>query len=674
MSIKRFLVVAMALGLIGTAGLHAQEGPDDQYVRIYNLMQQAEDMRQMGQERQAYERLENALAALKDLRTTYPDWNPGLLQFRQRHIEERMAQFGPPPPAPGQPAAPGATGATTKLVEKPDAGDPAGAQQQIGQLTEQIQRLGADKAALEARLREALSAQPATVDPQQLARAEERIRELEKSNDLLKVNLEKARQGVQPPTDPSELKSAQDALAEAQAKLEQQRRLIADLSRERDVLATRVREARNLPPDLARLKEENESLKRQIESSRASIQAPAPAPQGETDPRVERLQAENEALRLQIVALQHTGAKPAKATAAPAVDPRLEQLQLENEVMRKELAELRLRAKTAAATAASTGSQSDQALARLQYENDLLKKELAALKKNAEGSARIKELQAERDRLRQQLEEANKKLNKADHSRSSQTTSRRDKTAEELYALQARLEVLEARKTPYTEEELALFKAPEPAVSAPRSPTDPVETAKDKPKRTMNDLPAGTGPLVAEAQRAFAARRYEEAEAKYQEVLRVDENNVYTLGNLAAIQLERNRHAEAEANLAKALRLDPDDAFNLSLWGILKIRQDKFDEALDALSRSAKLDPKNAETQNHLGIVLSQKGNREAAEAALRKALQLNPNYASAHHNLAVVYATQNPPFISLARYHYDKALKGGHPRNEELEKIFQEK
>jgi Tfp pilus assembly protein PilF len=102
---------------------------------------------------------------------------------------------------------------------------------------------------------------------------------------------------------------------------------------------------------------------------------------------------------------------------------------------------------------------------------------------------------------------------------------------------------------------------------------------------------------------------------------------------------------------------------------MLRFQQGNYEQALDALSRSAQLDPKNAETQNYLGITLSQRGQREPAEAALRKAILLNPNYAGAHHNLAVIYATQKPPFLELARLHYNKALGMGQPANPELEK-----
>jgi Flp pilus assembly protein TadD len=141
------------------------------------------------------------------------------------------------------------------------------------------------------------------------------------------------------------------------------------------------------------------------------------------------------------------------------------------------------------------------------------------------------------------------------------------------------------------------------------------------------------------------------------------------LTDLAMIQVEMGKTGEAEANLKKVLAKEPQNAYALSVMGIDRFRESKFSEALDYLSRSAQLDPKNAETQNYLGITLSQQGQREAAETALRKAVMLAPNYAGAHHNLAIVYATQRPPFLELARYHYNKALALGHPANPELEK-----
>ena len=234
--------------------------------------------------------------------------------------------------------------------------------------------------------------------------------------------------------------------------------------------------------------------------------------------------------------------------------------------------------------------------------------------------------------------------------------------ADELAKLRSRLAVYEAKKVPFTKEELALLDRNLPSLATPSD--------AQAPKRTR-ELPPGAGLLIAQAERAFAARRFEEAEEKYKQVLKMDEESPVSLANLAAIQLELQKREEAEANLKKALSAEPDDPYALSLLGMLRFQQGRYDDALDALSRSAQLDPKNAEAQNYLGITLSQKGQREAAETALRKAILLNPNYAGAHHNLAVIYATQKPPFTELAKFHYNKALSLGQPANPELEKQF---
>ena len=86
--------------------------------------------------------------------------------------------------------------------------------------------------------------------------------------------------------------------------------------------------------------------------------------------------------------------------------------------------------------------------------------------------------------------------------------------------------------------------------------------------------------------------RLEEAEEKYQQVLKMDEGHPASLANIAAIQLHMKKNVEAEANLKKALELNPQYGYALSLLGILYLQQDKVDEALDALSRSAQIDPK----------------------------------------------------------------------------------
>ncbi|MEO7296981.1 MAG: tetratricopeptide repeat protein [Verrucomicrobiota bacterium] len=206
--------------------------------------------------------------------------------------------------------------------------------------------------------------------------------------------------------------------------------------------------------------------------------------------------------------------------------------------------------------------------------------------------------------------------------------------------------------------------------TAPRS-TPPSTSENSIPTKKKREIPAGTGALVAQAERAFAARRFDEAEKKYLEVLRQDEKNVYIIGNLAATEMEMGHTADVEKNVNRALAIDPEDPFCLTLLGMVRFNEGKLDEALSILTRSSKIDPENPETQNYLGITLDQKGELKGAETALRKAITIQPGYGGAHQNLAVVYATQQPPFLELARWHYDRSVSLGNPKNPDVEKLL---
>jgi Flp pilus assembly protein TadD len=235
------------------------------------------------------------------------------------------------------------------------------------------------------------------------------------------------------------------------------------------------------------------------------------------------------------------------------------------------------------------------------------------------------------------------------------------KRNDEVKTLRARLAVDEAQAVPYMPEELALLKS---SASVPAANTS-------GRKKSINELPKGSALLVAEAQNYFSAGDYDKAEADYRQILQRDPKNAPALANLAAIELQENKLADAETHITAALAQNPDDSYTLSTFGYLKFRQEKFDEAFDALSRAAKLDPQNPQIQNYLGVTLSHKGLRAQAETALRKAIQLAPNYAAAHNNLAVIYLGEKPPMAELARWHYQKALELGQPRNPDLEKML---
>ncbi len=607
---KRLLAglgLSIALAIVSAYG----QGADDQYVHIYTLIQQGDALDAASQPAQALAKYQEAQSDLEKFQRVNPDWNNTIINFRLAYLAAHIAEIQSQLPPPAETTTTNVT--STNAVTSPapaTSSQTSELESQLHALQDQVQKLEADKQMTEAKLKEALSAQPASIDPRELEKAQEKVTQLQKENDLLKVSLEQAQSKAAQVADTKAAEEATQKLAEANRQLAEQTEKAGKLAAANEALQARLQSLVNSPQAVAALQAENELLKKQV----AQLQATAPAAGGAADvnrqladarTQIAELQSENQTLHLETTALQD-----------------------------------RVKKLSGSSTAASTD----------------------VLPPATENSARIKELEQERDDLQKKLALAGKELSARNTGKAA---TRVEVLTSQLNQLRANLAIYEARAVPYTAEELALFKAPAtiPVAINPKADQKSIQAA----------LPPNTGTLVAEAQRHFAAKQFDKAEDDYQQILKHDDKNTYALANLAAIELEMNHLDDAQKHITQAVEQAPNDAYNLSILGYLRLKQGKYDEALDVLSRAAKLDPQNAEIQNYLGVVLGHKGLRSQAETALRKAIQLNPNYGSAHNNLAVIYITQKPPLVELARWHYQKALAAGQPKNPELEKLLEE-
>ena len=646
---NRFLAAAATL-LLAFALTARAAGPEDQYIAIYYLIQQGDTAQAEGKATEATARYSDALDALQKLQRAYPTWQTNVVSFRLNYLAKRLAANGanlpttPPRPAPVTPIFP-ATNLETPV--------------EANTLQSQVLQLQSNNSSLEAKLREALSARPASVDPAAITQAEDRIRQLSKENELLRASLITAPPKTGGVSESKQLAQLRKDLDDAKRRLASESARSAALARERGDLQDRLDKTNTSPSDLTSrrvVQKQLDETKRKLDEQRALADQLARDKNGLTA-RVLALEAdaanaaalreENALLRKQVTSLRSTPVPAAStndmARRLVAAEAQIAALQSERDLLRLERTTLEGRVKTLIAEA--NAKPAGPAGAR------------------PEDAKRIKELEDERNILQRQLVVAVRELAK---SKGSSDGAKADELAGQLAALRAKLNVYEAKPIPYSAEELALFRQ---APSRLASTDQAVRKSSSIPKP-----PPGTGALVVEAQRAFARGEFVQAEQKYQQVLSKDSKNVYTLANLAAIQIEANKLDDAEKNLRQAIAVAPDDAYSLQMLGYLKFRAEKYDDALTYLSQAAQLSPDSAEIQNYLGVTLSHKGQRNAAESALRKALVLEPGYGSAHNNLAVIYATQTPPLVELARWHYQKALDAGHPKNAELEKLFDKK
>ncbi len=724
---KRLALWLLLFGVV--LGARAQS-PDTEFLEIYGLIQEGESMAAAGRPAQAMDRFQAADKALRGFARAYPSWNPKIVKFRLGFLAERLGSLagkvtGPVPvpvPVPadalvtGKARGPGAPPETRSAEASPtnslsqdlaalraraeesearaqnalkkaddatavanEARDRTSlmalelrqardrvevleaAHQTLEQTREGLER---ERVTLESRLKEALGPRPAAVDPAELAKAEERILMLVKENEILQAGLD-------------------HQMAENRRVLETSKRSV-ELERQLASVGRELSEARK----------QNEELR----GERQKLQARLDTTARKGEEEVASLRSEIEGMRKELASARAGGKSTTVADSGrelPALRAELAQQRAVAEKLRRDNEELRRE------VAVTTDIQVTPASLKVA--------EVPVTESTPGDLSRIRRLERERDQVRGELEQARAELKRRERVPKTVATSgappRPANLTQELGRLEAKLDALQARPEPYTPEELALFRAPagrselpgsapatvprqmaqaaptptpasrpssDSASSSPESaPGGANTTAAASRRRTTKDLPPGASALASQAQRAFANRRLDEAELAYREILRLDENNVFTLGNLAAILVEESKIDDGEVFLKRALALDPQDPFSLSLLGIIRFRQQRYDDAFEALSLSAKLDAENSETQNYLGITLSQRGQRSAAEAALRKALKLNPGSPAAHYNLAVVYATQKPAFLELARYHYEKARRAGQPANPAFEGVL---
>ena len=630
---------AAGLLLVGLAfNLHAQQEADDKYIGIYGLIQQADSLLEAGSQGEALAAYGDAQSHLQLFQRQFPTWNPNIVSFRLNHIAGKIAELkakGSTTPAP------------EKLVVKTESSNTSAATNETNLLLPseldnartQLQIAQAANDLLQAKLKEALSVQPAATDPRALTDAREKIRELMKENDLLKASHASVTPGevktlivtnfttVYITNSPGVVTNFVDVFAKNPGPT-----VVTNFVRT-VVIDTNALELlqHHLDNAVKNFNDEHdraEQLANEIERLKKSSSPAA----GNSDATIATLLEENARLKSQLIALQTVTTTNAPSEKRASADVTALQLELENARLEKLALQQKLQ-QVLMGTNSTTITD---------YE------------------ARIQELTTERNRLMEKLDLANRQNSSG---KTPDAAAQISSLTDEVAILRSRLAVTEAQPVPYSTEELALFKtAPLPAANP------------DAGKKSIKELPAGTAELVASAQQHFVHQEFADAEADYLKILDRDQNNGIALANLATIELQENKMAEAEKHITAALAQSPEDAYNLSTLGYLKFREEKYDDALNVLSHAAQVDPSNPEIQNYLGVTLSHKGQRKAAETALRRAIQLNPNYAPAHNNLAVIYLSQTPPMAELARWHYQKALDGGQPHNADLEKMLTDK
>ena len=664
---KRFssiTTLVLSLGLLFSA---QAAGPDDSFIQAYTLIAQADNLSRLGQKNSAIQKYRQARNDLAALQSGYPNWNAGVVSFRIKYVDQKLKALGDAAPETAAPSA------------KPAVLDPAAARREISILKRKVESLENAIILRDAKLKEALSAVPSPEETQQLATLEANLSGLRQENANLKSAIDKATTRLKGANTglakaQADAEKAQADLAKAQAETEKTNEALAQAVEEAKTAKAKAndRQAKRLENKLADKQENLAKTEKELASLATAHKAL------ESELKSFKKGSREKDLQAQVGSLQEElsgNQKDLEKASSDVTALKSDKISLEEELksFKKGNREKELEAEVGSlekqlANSNSKLKETASNLASAENSNDSLGDQLKALQKGS----REKEFRNYISSLEKRLAKAERKNTNPASKRkgltgifSWQKSDRAEKAQvaelqNRIDTLRSRLEILEAEKIPYTDEEKKLF-------AEPNTGDQPVNTLQAK----VATLPEGGADDFKAGQAALIEAKFGEAEQKFLHVLKLDEENPLTLGNLALAQMEQGNYEGAEASLTRALKNDDEDAFSLSLIGTLRYRQKKYDEARDYLAKAVKLNPEDSRAQHFLGSALNNLGQRKAAETALRKAVQIKPGYSEAHHNLAVVYATQNPPFIALAKFHYDKAVAGGHKKNADLEKIL---
>ena len=622
--VKRFSFLASLILAVSVVLSPRAAGPDDEFIRAYILITQADNLAKSAQNSSAAQKYQQALNTLNALKAGNPNWKTGVINFRIDYINKQLKSLNV-----NTPTKP--TAVTPKA--KPASFDAETAKLTINDLQRRIEVLTNDLLLKESKLKEALSAVPSADETKRLAKLESDLAALKQENTSLKTSVDAAT---------TQLKSAQDDLAKAQDEATKATSELAKAQAKADEATLALNNAQ----DRIKAAEANASDKeiKRLQETLATRQSELDTATGELT-----------VAKASVASLEDKLKSYDKGTVEKDLEAQVASLEKQLDKSQGNLQQI-------------TAELSDASAANSDLENQL---------KSHEKGTKEKELNNRIKSLEKQLAKANRVTVASGSNQPRERRSIRDlfnfrgrkrvenaQVAElqnQVKTLRARLEILDATEVPYTSEELELLSDPK-VTSAPENTLE--ARLASIPSDQVENFKAGEAQL-------FKDHQYAEAEAKFMHILKLDENNALTLSTLAIAQMEQNKYDEAEASLNRAIEQNEEDPHALRGIGFLHYRKEEYEAARDTLAKAASLMPNDAATQHFLGITLQKLNQPKAAETALRRSVQLAPGRPNSHFNLAVVYSLQKPPFTALAKFHYNKALQAGHQKSAELEKLL---
>ena len=93
MKFRKILACLAALLLLGAPSSHPAASPQDDYLQIYVMINEGDKLDNSGQKSQAREKYENALNKLEKLKNENPEWEPTIVKYRIKYLNDKLSNL-----------------------------------------------------------------------------------------------------------------------------------------------------------------------------------------------------------------------------------------------------------------------------------------------------------------------------------------------------------------------------------------------------------------------------------------------------------------------------------------------------------------------------------------------------------------------------------------------------
>lgn len=634
-------------------------GPDDLYLKAYSTWGEAKKLKEAGKLNEAHEKYVRASSDYDVVASTWPAWEPQLIQYRREQIRKEMAAViarlssaGVAPVAAANPILP-------PLQTTPQGSGlapitpPTRSGGNLTDFAKDLQRkqneyeakiLAAQREAIEARQTLEQTQSRYQLAIQEIADTKEQARLITEEKSALErlISAKDQELGAKDAEQAKVLATTRDEIAILRAREEKALQEVEAASKRSAEHLTKISD---LDKILADVKEEREELLKQRDEMEALLDS-----KGSTETEA-RLTEENRRLRArladtlkEVATLKKEGrTKDVKIASLEKqvldLNRQLSTLQEENEAYQARIEDLSQRLRETGRTIITdSGTVVDPLLIE---ENRILKGVI---------SRQIKKLSARKQRGRLLAEQ----LRQSDL---------------ENQDLIVELEDLVDHRIVLTAEEKALFRGSElDNLAQGNGEMSLVAEEKTNFEGQIATMPPPE--LLTNAANHFAEGDYARTELLFTRYLKVGEEKKAgaVLANLGVVQMRMKKFEASEQSLKEALLQSPDDAFPHFNLGFNYLWQNRAQDARLNLESSTRLDPKNPKARFYLGVALARTEDYDRARDEFQEAIAIQPTYGDAHYNLSLIHLLDGDEGLEKAREHYLKAIECGIPADERIE------